>query len=381
VRLLPKRYRLPALVLDATGMRIGELEALSWGDFDEPRGRWRVTPAASKTGRARWVQVPEVLFEAVTALVAREDRTPERPVFQGFGADRFRTALTRACTAAGVPTFSPHSLRHRRVSLMHLAGVPWARIGEAVGHDDITTTSRVYTHGGADEHSDVDFLVVTETDVTDEQLAGLQAMHGRLYDRDVPWAQHLEGSYAPREILRRVNASRTPFLFLDNGATELVCDDHCNTAVVRWTLRERSIVLAGPDPKTFVEPVTAAELRDEMRRMVRDYAEWAPEPTAASPMSRWKQPYLVLTVCRILHTSATATVTSKREAGVWALRALDPEWAPLIQRALDGRADPWLRVHGARRTCGDRANARVRRLRADGRLEAENKHQGVVDGA
>jgi integrase len=34
---------------------------------------------------------------------------------------------------------------------MHLAGVPWARIGEQVGHDDITTTSRVYTHVVADE--------------------------------------------------------------------------------------------------------------------------------------------------------------------------------------------------------------------------------------
>ena len=51
----------------------------------------------------RHVQPPtaEVLFEAVTALAAREDRTPERRVFQGFGADKFRTSLTRACTTAG----------------------------------------------------------------------------------------------------------------------------------------------------------------------------------------------------------------------------------------------------------------------------------------
>jgi integrase len=54
--LLPFRYRLPFLVLDASGMRVGELEALSWRDVDEPRGRWRVSQAASKTGRARWVQ-------------------------------------------------------------------------------------------------------------------------------------------------------------------------------------------------------------------------------------------------------------------------------------------------------------------------------------
>jgi integrase len=91
-------------------------EPLIWGDVDEPRQRWRVSGAVAKTGRARWVPVPSDLFHAVTALVARDDRVPERPVFNGLGADRFRTAITRACTAAGVPTFSPHDLRHRRVS-------------------------------------------------------------------------------------------------------------------------------------------------------------------------------------------------------------------------------------------------------------------------
>ncbi len=151
VRLLPSRYRLPALVLDATGMRVGELERLTWGDVDEPRGRWRVSAAVAKTGRPRWVHVPDVLFEAVCGLVPRDDRVPERQVFQGFGADRFRRALTRACTAAGVPAFSPHDLRHRRVSLLHLGGMPWARIGELVGHDDLVTTARTYTHVVVDE--------------------------------------------------------------------------------------------------------------------------------------------------------------------------------------------------------------------------------------
>jgi integrase len=151
VRLLPTRYRLPALVLDATGMRIGELERLTWGDIDEPRQRWRISAAVAKTGRARWVHMPDLLFEAVTGLVPREDRVPERLVFQGFGADRFRTAIARACTAAGVPSFSPHDLRHRRVSLLHLGGMPWARIGELVGHDDLMTTARTYTHVVVDE--------------------------------------------------------------------------------------------------------------------------------------------------------------------------------------------------------------------------------------
>jgi len=150
-RLLAQAYRLPLLLLDATGMRVGELEALTWGDVDEPRGRWRVSQAVAKTGRARWVQVPEELFEAVTALVPREDRTPERPVFQGVSADRLRTAIARACTAAGVPAFSPHDLRHRRISLEHLRGVPWARIGEHVGQRNLAVTANTYSHVLTDE--------------------------------------------------------------------------------------------------------------------------------------------------------------------------------------------------------------------------------------
>jgi integrase len=149
VRLLPSRYRLATLVLDATGMRVGELESLAWGDVDEPRGRWRI--ATSKTGRPRWVEPPAVLYATVQELVARDDRHADRRVFEQVTGDKLRTALTRACTAAGVPAFSPHDLRHRRVSLLHLAGMPWARIGELVGHDDLMTTARTYTHVVADE--------------------------------------------------------------------------------------------------------------------------------------------------------------------------------------------------------------------------------------
>ncbi len=81
----------------------------------------------------------------------RDDRSPERPVFQSVTADRLRTATARACTASGVPAFSPHDLRHRRISLLHLGGVPWARIGEHVGQRNLAVTANTYSHVLADE--------------------------------------------------------------------------------------------------------------------------------------------------------------------------------------------------------------------------------------
>jgi Domain of unknown function (DUF4111) len=40
-------------------------------------------------------------------------------------------------------------------------------------------------------------------------------------------------------------------------------------------------------------------------------------------MSRWKQPYLVITFCRLLFTLSEGRLPSKREAAGWALGALD----------------------------------------------------------
>lgn len=201
-----------------------------------------------------------------------------------------------------------------------------------------------FASGDGDEHSDVDFIVVTHDDLTMEQQDALRELHRRIYGMPCPWAQHLEGSYVPAHTLRRMDSSRLPFFYLDNGAQDLVWDNHCNTAVVRWLLREHGRVLAGPDPAKLIDPVLARDLQREAVARIAEYAEWAPRPTEAGPMSRWKQPYLVLTFCRLLFSLAEGTVRSKREAGEWALGALDPVWRRLIEQALDDRADPWRRV-------------------------------------
>jgi hypothetical protein len=199
--------------------------------------------------------------------------------------------------------------------------------------------------GEGDEHSDVDFVVVTAADPTDDEVSRLQRMHERIFTRDVTWAQHLEGSYIPRDRLRRVDPTRTPFVFLDNGTDRLVRDAHCNTAVVRWILREHGITLAGPPPADLIDPVSHADLRREGIATMHRYDEWARSTEDPGPMNAWKQPYLVLTACRILYTIAFGEVGSKRRSAEWALQTLDAEWAGLIQAAVDGRADPWGRVH------------------------------------
>jgi Domain of unknown function (DUF4111) len=209
--------------------------------------------------------------------------------------------------------------------------------------------------GHADAHSDVDFIIVTMDDVTPEQQTKLQALHQTLYALPTPWAQHLDGSYVPRRILRRSDPARRPLLYLDNGATELALDNHDNTAVVRWSLREHGVVLAGPEPRELIDPISPDELRDDVRWALDEWAAWF---RSQDSISRRRLAVAVLSHCRILHTLATGEVTSKRVAGEWTLHELDPAWASLIRWALEARPDPWTKV-------GEPADpARVRRTRA-----------------
>ena len=59
-------------------------------------------------------------------------------------------AISRACRDAGVPSWSPHDLRHRRISLLHHQGVTWAEIGARVGQRNLSVTADRYTHAMMD---------------------------------------------------------------------------------------------------------------------------------------------------------------------------------------------------------------------------------------
>ena len=200
--------------------------------------------------------------------------------------------------------------------------------------------------GDWDVDSDVDFLIATQRDPSAAEEAALNAMHARLYCLSSHWAQHLEGSYIPIDILRRVVAPGSPrrsLLFLDNTSDMLERSIHDDTAIVRWVTRERGITLAGPPPATLIDSVSADELRREVRATMH---EWGAEIAAGSYSiaNQWAQPFAVLMYCRMLQTLDNGRIESKRAGAAWAQRTLDGRWAGLIQRAWEARPNPSLKV-------------------------------------
>jgi predicted nucleotidyltransferase len=213
-------------------------------------------------------------------------------------------------------------------------------VREALGHGLLGAYLQgSFAAGGFDRHSDVDFVVVTRGELDGGVVDTLQQMHGRVFELQCEWAKHLEGSYFPAEVMRSCDRRGEDLWYLEHGARSLTRSEHCNTAVVRWVVREHGVALAGPDPAKLVDVVPTELLRDEIRDTAVD---WGREVLTESERfrNRFYQSFIVLSYCRMLRDIEVGQVGSKRDGAEWAKANLDESWAGLIDRSWDGRLNP-----------------------------------------
>lgn len=254
-----------------------------------------------------------------------------------------------------LPASDPTPYPELNAVLAHLLAGVRAALGENLVGAYLQGSFAV---GDAGEQSDCDFIVVTDRDLDARELAALAALHAGIHELPhLHWRNQLEGSYAPAGILRRWSEAPRdppgearpddwadpgtsgspprayPFWYLDHGSKVLIRSEHDNSQVVRWCLRERGVVLAGPDPYDLIDPVTPQMLRVEVRATMDHCLTLDLQPMH---LLAW-QIFWVGLYCRMLHTLATGTVTSKKEAILWALETLDPKWRGLLGRALATR--------------------------------------------
>ena len=197
--------------------------------------------------------------------------------------------------------------------------------------------------GDFDQHSDVDFVIAVERELTDLDVAALQGVHRRIYDLPVEWAKHLEGSYFPAAILRSSDRAGEPLWYLDHGSNQLVRSDHCNTLLVRSVLQAHGVALAGPPAADLIDPVAITALRREIRRTMQEWAREIltdPQPYA----NRFYQGFIALNYARMLHDLVEGRPGSKRAGAEWAKDTFGFPWTDLIDRAWATRPNPAVRV-------------------------------------
>lgn len=192
--------------------------------------------------------------------------------------------------------------------------------------------------------SDIDYVVVTEGELTAAETAALAAMHARINAAGGTWIEHLEGSYIPRDALRRFDPQNSLFPALRTGG-EFGIDYHGSAWVIlRHVLREHGVALYGPPARTLVDPITPEALRSAAAGTLREW--WAPQLDDPSLLRAPEyQAYAVLTMCRSLYTMETGDVASKPAAARWALAGPAAHLSSLIEQAMAYRnGDPFDRL-------------------------------------
>lgn len=195
--------------------------------------------------------------------------------------------------------------------------------------------------GDFDIHSDVDFIIATEKTLSEAEVDALQVMHGRIFDLDITWAHHLEGSYTPRAVLRQHTDCSQPLWYLDNGSRSLIQSTHCNTVLVRWVVREMGVILAGPPPATLVDPIPVEALRQEIMAVIHEWgSEIIAEPDRFA--NHFYQLFILQNYCRMLHDLIQGYPGSKQAGTEWAKINLDPKWIDLINRSWARRGNAYV---------------------------------------
>jgi integrase len=141
-----------------SGLRLGEQLALRWSDIDWRGSALTISRAVSagvegptKTGQVRRVPMADQAAAAFERLSHREEFTsPDDYVFcNAYGRrlddSALRRRFKRARDAAGLRPLRWHDLRHTFGSLLVAGGVDLVSVRDAMGHAQLTTTSR-YLH-------------------------------------------------------------------------------------------------------------------------------------------------------------------------------------------------------------------------------------------
>lgn len=171
-------YRIPLALAAGTGLRRGELLALTWPAVDlEDRPRIRVDGTLQradgalvvlppKTERSRRiVPLPATLTDALRRQRAEQnerrllagpawnagDFVFDRGDGQPFDPDTFSKAFRSAARSIGLDGVRLHDLRHGFASMLVSAGTNVRVVSDLLGHSTVAFTLQTYTHPNEEE--------------------------------------------------------------------------------------------------------------------------------------------------------------------------------------------------------------------------------------
>lgn len=151
-------YRICFLLLFWTGMRLGELLALSYSDFDFAKKLVHITKnyvrvqkgyvmGLPKTPKStRDITLPSFLIEEVMNYAAKQYALQPDARFFEISRGGLSQEMKRVSSQVGVQKIRLHDLRHSHASYLIHRGIPITAISARLGHENIETTLKTYGH-------------------------------------------------------------------------------------------------------------------------------------------------------------------------------------------------------------------------------------------
>lgn len=182
--------------------------------------------------------------------------------------------------------------------------------------------------GDFDEVSDIDLMVVTESDLTAAQFHALDHMQQQAVQRLPEWEHRLEVVYLSRRALRTFRTERSTIAVISPGEP-FHFKEAGNDWLINWYLvRAKGLTLLGQAATTIIEPISTDEYLAAVRQQVLEWRDWVQTVRDSLP----GQGYAILTMCRALYACMHGEQASKRQAAEWATEQY-PAWAAAIRDA------------------------------------------------
>ena len=181
------------------------------------------------------------------------------------------------------------------------------------------------------ERSDIDLEAVVRSPLSQGELRSIEELHRQVEGHCPMWAGRIECSYVPLKLVRELTPPATSRPWWGFGTFYAEAPAGNEWIINHYLLAKYGIALEGPD---FNELIPSIDLRTVQQASARDlFQEWVPKIDDSAWLSNsHHQSYLVLNLCRILHTVIHGWPGSKVVAGRWA-KAAYPQWRKLIEEA------------------------------------------------
>jgi len=181
------------------------------------------------------------------------------------------------------------------------------------------------------ERSDIDLQAVVQNPLTEDELRSVEQLHRDVERRCPGWAGRIECSYVPLGLMRELTPPAKPRPWWGFGTFYAEAPAGNEWIINHYLLSKHGITLAGAD---FNDLIPVIDIDSVRRASAKDlFQEWVPKVDDDVWLSNSHyQSYLVLNLCRILHTVTQGEPGSKKVAGEWA-KATYPQWKSLIEEA------------------------------------------------